>query len=90
MMMLSLALFLSALNPSNAFSTLQPSATGRIHIRQQSFTLSMTPPLRPGEKADTTPFDSSDYFKSRGMDVDPQANVNPLDIKENVSSRRIF
>lgn len=85
MMMLTLALFLSALNPSDAFSTRQPSAaTGKIHIRH------MTPPLRPGEKADTTPFDSSDYFKSRGMDVDPQANVNPLDIKENVSSRRIF
>lgn len=44
----------------------------------------MTPPLRPGEKADNTPFDSAAYFKSRGMDIDPKKNVDPLDVSVNV------
>ena len=47
--------------------------------------LSMTPPLRPGEKADTMPFDSSDYFKNRGLDVDLEANKpGALDVQTNV------
>ena len=68
---------------SSSLLTSSPSSPSR----SSSTFLQMTPPLRPGQKADTTPFDSSEYFKSRGMDIDPKKNQNPLDVAVNVGLR---
>lgn len=75
-------LLFAAIAKSDAFTISSPlHRTAEASISA----LHMTPPTRPGQKADTTPFDSAEYFKSRGMNIDPKANENKLDVSTNVS-----
>ena len=60
--------------------------------RQQRIFLHMTPPTRPGEMPrDETPMDSTNYFQSRGVTVDLEANKpNPLEVQTNVRTFFVF
>lgn len=75
----------SALGVNNAFAPAICCSSGSFTV-----VLEMTPPLCLGQKADTTPLDSGEYFWSRGMDHDLKKNVNPLNVSVNVCSLKYF
>ena len=78
-----------------AFFAGAPTKTSTIILRQQRqqrIFLHMTPPTRPGEMPrDETPMDSTNYFQSRGVTVDLEANKpNPLEVQTNVRTFFVF
>ena len=75
-----------------AFAFFAGAPTSSTIIRQQRIFLHMTPPTRPGEMPrDETPMDSTNYFQSRGVTVDLEANKpNPLEVQTNVRTFFVF